>query len=168
MGGMLPARQIEPTEEAMSRWIAFMAVWAIVPAANAQDLFIYAAQGQSQDQQDLDEVQCRRFATERTGFDPRQTPTATTARPQSQGSAVGGAARGALLGTAVGAITGNVGRGAAAGAAGGGLLGGMRRRDSQSQQQEWGQRESANYQRNRSEFNRAFAVCLEGRGYTVR
>ncbi len=154
----------------MRRWLAWMALWAIVPSASAvaQDLLIYAAQGQDQDQQDLDEVQCRRFATERTGFDPRQTPTATTARPQSQGSAVGGAARGALLGTAVGAITGNVGRGAAAGAAGGGLLGGMRRQDTNRQQQQWAQQESANYQRNRNEFNRAFAVCLEGRGYTVR
>ena len=154
----------------MRRWLVWMALWTIVPSASvfAQDLFIYAAQGQDQDQQDLDEVQCRRFATERTGFDPRQTPTATTARPQSQGSAIGGAARGALLGTAVGAITGNVGRGAAAGAAGGGLLGGMRRQDSNRQQQQWAQQESANYQRNRNEFNRAFAVCLEGRGYTVR
>ncbi len=152
----------------MRRWIALIALWAIVPAANAQDLFIYAAQGQSQDQQDLDEVQCRRFATERTGFDPRQTPTATTARPQSQGGAVGGAARGALLGVAVGAIAGDAGRGAAMGAAGGGLLGGMRRQDSNRQQQQWAQQEGANYQRNRNEFNRAFAVCLEGRGYTVR
>ena len=54
------------------------------------------------------------------------------------------------------------------GAAGGGLLGGMRRQDSNRQQQEWARRESANYQNNRNEFNRAFAVCMEGRGYTVR
>lgn len=153
----------------MRGWLALMALGAIVPSASAaQDLFIYAAQGQSQDQQDLDEVQCRRFATERTGFDPRETPRATTSRPQTQGSAVGGAARGALLGTAVGAIAGNTGRGAAMGAAGGGLLGGMRRQDSNRQQQQWAQQESANYQRSRNEFNRAFAACLEGRGYTVR
>jgi hypothetical protein len=44
----------------------------------------------------------------------------------------------------------------------------MRRRDSSRQQQDWAQQESSNYQRNRNEFNRAFAVCLEGRGYTVR
>ena len=83
MGGIVPGRYVEPTEEAMRRWIVLMALSAIVPAANAQDLFIYAAAGQDQDQQHLNEVQCRRFATERTGFDPRQTATATMARPQS-------------------------------------------------------------------------------------
>ncbi len=157
----------------MYRWIALTALCTIalganVRLANAQDLFIYAAQGQSQDQQDLDEVQCRRFATERTGFDPRATPTATTARPQTQGGAVGGAARGALLGTAVGAVSGNARRGASIGAAGGGMMGGMRRRDSQRQQDQWARQESANYQQNRNEFNRAFSACLEGRGYVVR
>ena len=79
-----------------------------------------------------------------------------------------GAARGALLGTAVGAITGDTRQGAAIGAASGGLMGGMRRRDSNRQQDQWAQQESANYQRQRSEFNRAFGACLEGRGYTVR
>lgn len=152
----------------MSRWLALIALVAVVPSASAQDLFIYAAQGQSQDQQDLDEVQCRRFATERTGFDPRQTPTTSTAAPRTERGAVGGAARGALLGTAVGAIAGNTGRGAAIGATSGGLLGGMRRQDSQRRQQEWAQREADNYNRERSQFNRAFAACLEGRGYTVR
>ena len=81
----------------MRSWIAWLAaLGAIIPvaSASAQDLFIYAAQGQSQDQQDLDEVQCRRFATERTGFDPRETPRATTARPQAQGGALRGGARG--------------------------------------------------------------------------
>ena len=54
------------------------------------------------------------------------------------------------------------------GAAGGGLIGGMRRQDSNRQRQQWAQEESANYQRNRAQFNRAFAACLEGRGYSVR
>lgn len=152
----------------MRHWIALIVLAAVVPLANAQDLFIYPAQGQSQDQQDLDEVQCRRFATERTGFDPMRTPTATTRAPEQQGGAVRGAARGALLGTAIGAITGDTRQGAAIGAASGGLMGGMRRRDSNRRQDQWAQQESANYQRSRSEFNRAFGACLEGRGYTVR
>jgi hypothetical protein len=151
----------------MRRFIMLLALGAIVPAANAQDFFIYPAEGQSQDQQDQDEFQCMRFATDRTGFDPRATPRATTAAPQQQGSVVGGAARGALLGTAVGAIAGDTGRGAAMGAAGGGMLGGMRRRDSDRQRDQWARQESANYQRNRDEFNRAFRACMEGRGYTL-
>ncbi len=135
---------------------------------HAADFFIYPAEGQSAEQQEQDEFQCQRFARDRTGFDPMATPRASSAPPEQQGGAVGGAARGALLGTAVGAIAGDTRRGAAIGAASGGLMGGMRRRDSNRQQEQWRQQEAANYQRQRNEFNRAFAACLEGRGYTVR
>ena len=153
----------------MRRWILTIALGALItPLAYAQDLFIYPANGQDRDQQDLDEAQCNRFATEQTGFDPRRTPTATTRAPEQQGGAGRGAMRGALLGTAVGAISGNTSQGAAIGAASGGLMGGMRRQDSNRQQQQWAQQESSNYQNNRSQFNRAFGVCLEGRGYSVR
>jgi hypothetical protein len=148
--------------------LATVVLLGVAPATQAQDLFIYPAEGQSQDQQDLDEVQCRRFATERTGFDPRATRRATTAAPERRGGAVRGAAGGAALGAAMGAIAGDAGRGAAMGAAGGGLFGGMRRADSNRQRDQHAQNESANYARDRAQFNRAFAVCLEGRGYTVR
>ncbi len=152
----------------MKRILALVAALAIASPVTAQELFIYPADGQDRDQQDLDEAQCNRFATDQTGFDPRATPRATTAAPQTQGGAVRGAAGGALAGAAIGAIAGNAGRGAAMGAAGGGLMGGMRRRDSQRQQDQWAQQESANYQAQRNQFNRAFAACLEARGYTVR
>ena len=148
--------------------ITLVVFFALAPIAYAQELFVFPNEGQSQDQQDKDEAQCRRAATEQTGFNPMATPTATTAAPETQGGAIGGAARGALLGTAVGAVTGNVGRGAAAGAAGGGLLGGMRRADSDRQQQDWAQQVTANYQQNRDNWNRAFTACMESRGYTVR
>ena len=140
----------------------------MAPTLQAQELFVFPAQGQSQEQQDMDEFQCHRFARERTGFDPMQSPSATRARPQTQGGVFGGAARGALLGTAVGAITGDTRRGAAIGASSGGLLGGMRRSDSRSQQDSWAREQTAIYQRNRSDWNRAFTACMEGRGYTVR
>jgi len=147
--------------------IALIVFFALAPLAQAQEFFVFPNEGQSQDQQDMDEFQCMRIARERTGFDPMATPTATGRAPDTQGGAVGGAARGALLGTAVGAIAGNTGRGAGAGAAAGGLLGGMRRADSNRQQQQWAQDETENYQRNRSTWNRAFTACMESRGYTV-
>ena len=152
----------------MQTLITLIVTLALAPIAHAQELFVFPNEGQSQDQQDKDEAQCRRAAIEQTGFNPMATPTATTAAPETQGGVVGGAARGALLGTAVGAVTGNVGRGAAAGAAGGGLFGGMRRADSDRQQDQWGQQEAANFQNNRNNWNRAFTACMESRGYTVR
>ena len=105
--------------------MTLIAVGFLVASAQAQELFVFPNEDQSQDQQDQDEFQCHRLARDRTGFDPMQTPTATRARPETQGGALRGAAGGALLGTAVGAITGDVRRGAAAGGVGGGLLGGM-------------------------------------------
>jgi outer membrane lipoprotein SlyB len=145
----------------------FIVLFALAPAVQAQELFVFANEGQSQDQQDKDTFQCQRAATERTGFDPMQTPTATRPPPQQQGGVVGGAARGALLGGAIGAVTGDTRRGLAAGAAGGGVLGGMRRADSNRQQDQWAREETANYQRQRQNWNRAFSACMESRGYTV-
>ena len=147
--------------------ITLIVFFALAPLAQAQELFIFPDDGQDQDQQDLDEFQCIRIARDRTGFDPMSTPTARTRAPETQGGAVGGAARGALLGTAVGAITGDTRRGLGAGAAAGGLLGGMRRADSNRQQDRWAQEETANYRRDRNNWNRAFTACMESRGYTV-
>ena len=140
----------------------------VAPVALAHGLFIFPNDGQSEDQQDQDEFQCIRAATRQTGFDPMQTPTATTAPPETQGGVGQGAVRGALLGTAVGALTGNTRQGLRTGAVSGGLLGGMRRADSNAQQDQWAQEQVAIYQTDRNNWNRAFTACMESRGYTVR
>jgi hypothetical protein len=147
--------------------ITVIVVFGLVPVAQAQEWFIFANDGQDQDQQDMDEFQCIRIARDLTDFDPMATPTAETSAPQTQGGAGRGAARGAALGAAVGAVGGNAGRGARRGAAGGGVMGGMRRADSNAQQQQWAREEAANYQANRDNWTRAFSACMESRGYTV-
>ena len=52
------------------------------------------------------------------------------------------------------------------------LLGGMRRsgqRNREDQQrQQWEREQANNYARARNEYNRAFAACMTGRGYTVK
>jgi hypothetical protein len=60
-----------------------------------------------------------------------------------------------------GAIAGNAGKGAAIGAATGALVGGFRRAD---------QRRAAEAQHAQASdaYGRAYAACLEGRGYTVK
>ena len=151
----------------MSTVIVF---FALTTVAGAQEWFIFPNEGQDQDQQDLDEFQCIRIATERTGFDPMATPTATSAAPATQGGVVRGGARGAVLGTAVGAVaSGSSGarRGLRTGATAGGLMGGMARADSNARQDQWAREQAANYQRNRNNFTRAFTACMESRGYTV-
>ena len=155
--------------------IIFICSLLVSATALAQEPFIYPSQGQSPQQLEKDKLGCYSWAKEQTGFDPMKTPTATTAPPQQEaqkGGVVKGAARGALVGVAVGAIAGDAGQGAAIGAAGGGLFGGMRRRDQQKQQQQaeqqWAQEQTANYSNQRNAYNRAYGVCLEGRGYTVK
>jgi hypothetical protein len=136
---------------------------------------IYPAKGQNQDQMERDKFECYSWAKQQTGFDPMQVPTATTPPPQQeaqQGGVLRGGARGAAVGVVAGAIAGDAGKGAAIGAASGGLIGGMRRSDQrrrqQQAQQQWEQEQVANYGNQRSQYNRAYSACLEGRGYTVK
>jgi hypothetical protein len=155
--------------------LLFLASLFVAGPTLGDDLFIYPNKGQTKQQQEKDKYECYIWAKQQTGFDPMAQPTATASPPAQeakQGGVVRGAARGALLGVAVGAIAGDAGMGAAIGAAGGGLFGGMRRRDQQRReeaaQEQWTNQQAANYQQNRSNYNRAFSSCMEGRGYTVK
>jgi hypothetical protein len=151
------------------------ALWLAVPGV-AQELFVYPEKGQSAEQQEKDEFECYRWARDRTGFDPMKVPTTSKpppAKETGQGGAGKGAVGGAALGAAVGKITGRGGgKGAAVGAVSGGMIGGMRRSDQnrreQDKQDRWAQEESARYRNDRSQYNRAYAACLEGRSYSVR
>lgn len=141
----------------------------------AQELMIYPAKGQSEKQQEKDKFECYGFAKNQSGFDPMAPPTTSTAPPPKeapQGGVGRGAVGGGLGGALVGAIAGDAKKGAAIGAVGGGLLGGARsseqKRREEHNRQQWEQRETQQYSQNRNNYNRAYAACLEGRGYTVR
>jgi hypothetical protein len=154
--------------------------WTVAAAAGAQEQYIYPAKGQSAQQQDKDKYECYSWAKGQSGFDPMALHTASTPAPQSGqrsvvGGAVGGAAAGAALGAVGGAIGGGgkgAGKGAGIGAGVGGLLGGMNSAGSNAKaskdRQDWERREAANYTQQRNGYNKAYAACLEGRGYTVR
>lgn len=150
----------------------------ILSAAHAQEQYIYPNKGQSARQQDKDKFDCYGWAKGQTGFDP-MAPPSPKAPPPSRGrhSVVGGAVGGGALGAGVGALGGAVaggkaGKGAKIGAATGGLLGGMgaagaNARASQ-EYRDWERREAQQYAAARTQYNRAFAACMEGRGYTVK
>jgi hypothetical protein len=160
--------------------IVALPVLLLAGSSRAQDIYIYPAKGQSQEQQDRDRYECHSWAVRQTGFDPSRPQTAASDTPHAtpnqppppQGHVVRGAARGAALGAVGGAITGDAGTGAAAGAAMGGLVGGMRRRQQRRQYQEQQQQVAAqaainSQQSQRNAYHRAMAACLTGRGYTV-
>lgn len=158
-------------------WITSLVLIAALTAGSAlaQDLIIYPGKGQSKEQMEQDKYACYQWAREQTGFDPMETPRATSAPPPQeapQGGLVRGAARGAAVGAIGGAIAGDAGTGAAIGAATGSLIGGMRRRDQakrqEQEQEQWAQQQTAQYQQKRNTYNRAYSACLEAKGYTVR
>jgi len=152
--------------------IALLSVGVVL----AQDLVIYPAKGQSQEQMEKDKYECYTWAKQQSGFDPMQQPKATQPPPQQE-APKGGVVRGAARGAAVGAVVGEIakddaGKGAKTGAAAGAIVGGARRRDQRRQQQQaeqqWAQQQTANYTKNRDKYNRAYGACLEARGYSVK
>ncbi len=123
---------------------ASLLVVPLMPSLSSAQPYVYPSRGQSQSQVDRDKSECARWARNNTGY-----AGADPYRPG--GDVVRGAAKGAII---AGIADGDAGRGAAVGAIGGGLFGGIRHQ----------QRNDAA----RNQFDRAYAACLEGRGYTVR
>ena len=133
-------------------------------------LFLYPSNGQTQQQQKVDEFECYKWAMEQSGIDPLNLPK-VEAEVESgpTGAAVGGAARGALAGAAIGAIAGDAGKGAAIGATAGGMRGVRGGRQAQAQQNQQAQANAdAAEEEIKNTFIKAFSVCIEGKGYTVK
>lgn len=137
--------------------------------AQTQNPIIYPSQGQSFEQQSMDEAQCRQWAQQQTGVNPYQVPPSYYGNPNQPpgGRILGGAARGAALGAIGGAIAGDAGKGAAIGAGVGATAGLMRNRQTRRQQAQAQQQGQAQQQMQIETFNRAFGACMQGRGYTV-
>ena len=150
---------------------------------------VYPAKKQSPEQQKKDEGECNAWAKENTGVDPvvlasTSTAPAPAAAPPPPSGPNGSRARGAARGAAAGAIIGEVAnddasQGAATGAAVGAVAAGSRQRrgeaaaqdqaaQQQQQQQAAQQQAEADKQKKMETYNRAYAACLEGRGYTIK
>lgn len=139
--------------------------------SQSMKLFVYPSKGQSKLQQKEDEFECYKWAVEQTGLDPLNLPKVEAAPKATgpTGGAVVGGAKGAAAGAAIGAITGDAGEGAAVGAIVGGLAG---RRQGKQAQAQYNQQSQANAtateQEMKNTFIKAFSVCIEGKGYTIK
>ncbi|GJH16890.1 hypothetical protein CBA19CS22_10130 [Caballeronia novacaledonica] len=144
-----------------------IAVMALDAVAQTKPI-AYPSKGQSAQQQQNDDGACYSWAKSNTGIDPA---TASAAPPPQGGAAVGGgqrvggAARGAAGGAAIGAIAGDAGKGAAIGAVTGTMAGGARARQEKRAQQSNAQAQS---QGAMSTYYRAWAACMQGRGYSIQ
>jgi hypothetical protein len=136
--------------------------------AAVQEPIVYPAKGQSAQLQARDGGECQAWAKQTTGVDPvavAYAPVPPSGPAAGGGERVAGAARGAVGGVAIGAIAGNAGRGAAIGAVAGTMAGGRQARQNQAAKQNaaQGQKDQA-----LNTFNRAFAACMDARGYSIK
>jgi len=133
--------------------------------------YVFPAKGQTQQKQKEDEFECYKWAVEQSGIDPLNLPKVEAAPVQSgpTGGAVKGAAKGAAAGAAIGAIAGDAGKGAAIGATAGAMGGRRQGKQAQAQQNQQAQASTAAKEQEMTEsFQKAFSVCIEGKGYTIK
>jgi hypothetical protein len=150
------------------------------PPVLPTQVYFYPKAGQSAEQQSRDHYDCYNWAVKQTGFDPSQSAIPADERvrvvpmPSPGHDTATLAIAGAVLGALIGGPRHALG-GALIGASGGAMAGAA----SDSAKQESARHEEETYAaRNRtrddriaekaSDFRRAMASCLEGRGYSVR
>jgi hypothetical protein len=121
---------------------------------------VYPSKGQSDAQRSKDMVACHEWAQKETGIDP--VALAEQQQPSSGGTE-GSALRGAGIGAMRGAADGDAAGGAMHGAGMGRLIAMVRARRQLKEQQSTTQQNSAQLE----QYDKAYATCLTGRGYTV-
>jgi len=139
--------------------------------SSAMKLYVFPSKDQTKQKQKEDEFECYKWAVEQSGIDPLNLPKVETPAPKTgpTGGAVGGAAKGAAAGVAIGAIAGDAGKGAAIGAVAGGLAGRRAGKQAQAQQNQQAQTSAAkSEQAMKDDYKKAFSVCIEGKGYTIK
>ncbi len=146
------------------------------PNTNPSQRVIYPSEGQDEQAQMNDQLECYRWASQQTNsWDPyvaynklvEQGYAAQQTAQQAQGGLIRGAAGGALVGLAIGAIAGDAGKGAAIGAVAGGLGGGRRSRRAQAQAQAQADAAIAAFDKEMQVWDRNYVACMQGRKYTV-
>ena len=134
-------------------------------------LHVFPSNNQDQATQEADEAACYKWAINQTGYDPINPTEVQSAQvdTSADGTAVKSSARSAAGGAAIGAIAGDAGKGAAIGATVGGARGIRAKKGGDAQQQQANDQAAANVSADlAADYNKAFAVCMEGKGYSVK
>jgi len=165
----------------------------LIDVAAAQSLYVFPAQGQSEQQMEQDKFSCHQWAVGETKYDPMNPPAA---QPAATGAVIDepllncsqyGAGKSAARGAAKGYVGGKVVDGKSSkstqlGAATGAIKGNQTKK---ACDQENAQRRQRNEQRRAQaeqqaaatggpapgtadDYTRAYSVCLEAKGYTVK
>jgi len=156
-------------------FLMFVLSTLLLNQAAQAELYVYPGKGQNPKQMEKDKSECYGWAIQKVGYDPARVQySAPQPTSSSRKSSVGkGILGGALGGAVIGEIAGNdAGTGAAIGAVAGGLFGGMRRQrqdeEERMRRQQYNEQQYYQQQQMQANFDRAYGVCLEARGYTVK
>lgn len=149
----------------LGAWLGAALVLCAGPGA-AQDMYVYPAKNQTDEQMGRDKEECHDWAVKQTGVDPA-TLAAEVTSPQ-KGSGAGGALGGAGIGAARGAMSGDAAAGAVQGVGVGRLVHAVRARRQMEEHQEATAQAQQQRQTQLGKYDRAYAACLTGRGYTVQ
>ena len=146
--------------------LALVVVAGLAGGARAQ-MAVYPAKGQSAEQQNKDRYECHAWAVQQGGYDPMAAPVAQAPPQRQEGQVLKGAAGAAAVGAIGGAIAGNAGKGAAIGAATGGALGLLKKGRDRRAEDDAVAQQQAQAQQQRATYDKFFAACMTGRGYSV-
>lgn len=154
---------------------------AVTPPRPSVEVYFYPAKGQSKEKQDRDRYECYLWAKGQTGFDPSAPQLAPHQRIRVEPTTPPGeeTAAGAITGAVLGAVVAEPGReteGAVKGAIAGAIIGAAsesaRREQAERRQQQQQElleaQRAARIEQQASNYRRAMAACLKGRGYEVR
>jgi len=153
--------------------------------AATMSVYVYPTEGQTSEQQSIDEVECYDWGVEQTGTDPfdlakqaeQQKQQLEQAQAEVDAAGQGAGAKGAVGGAAAGAAVGKIakddaGKGAAYGAAAGGIAARRKTKkakaEASDQIEQQGQASKQATQQQLDDFKKAFSVCLEARAYMVK
>ncbi len=130
--------------------------------------YVFPKDGQTAEQQEMDEFTCHKWAVEQTGYNPQTTQAAAPAE-STPGSGLRGAARGAIAGAVIADVGGNdTSNGASKGAAVGLLAARSGSRKANQAKENNTAQQQANSQNKTAEYKKATSACLEGKGYSVK
>ena len=126
----------------------------VPPSTNPTQRVIYPGEGQGEEQQMADQLECYRWATEQAGWDPYEAYDVLVAKGYAAAQTAE-QAQGGLV------------RGAAIGAAAGGVGGGMRSRRARAAAQAEAEAAIADFEDNLIRWDRNYTACMTGKDYTV-
>lgn len=134
------------------------------------ELFVFANDGQSDEQMEKDKAECHYVAGQQTGYGmTAPDPSSSASTGSKGGERVKGAAKGAALGAVIGEVADDkAGKGAAWGAAGGAFFGGRKKRKARKQQEQAQQQAEQEQVAVYENYKRAMTACLNSRGYSVQ